>query len=242
MKKLSGETKLLLIMGLIVLAGGGFLAFNPAGNPMAPPGPGGKPPGDEPTPKPMDVAGFNKLWESSRHRKGPKDGSKPDIAVIEFADVECGSCRYAYRKITKNFGEVTPVEFAFRHFPLENHRFAQPCSQALEAADKQGKFWELYTALFEEEAPELSLEYIEERAKKVGLDMERFRKEGQNPDVVKIVDDDMNLGKDLVVMRTPTFYIFDRKKNAVTIAVGPKEAMDALKGLPGVPTPEPAQK
>jgi hypothetical protein len=243
MKKLSGETRLLLIMGLIVLIGGGYLAFSSSGGADAS-GPGATSSSSlEPTPKPVSVETFDKLWKSSTHRKGEAPGATglPDIAIIEFADLECPSCRFAYQKLTKHFGKAIPVAFAFRHYPLESaHPSARPCAVALEAAHKQGKFWELYNALFEEEKPALSISYIEERARKAGLNPDKLRSDSTDPATEKLVDKDMQIAQEeLGLLRTPTFLIYEKKKNAVTISVGPRTAMEVLQGIPGVPTPEP---
>ncbi len=242
MKKLTGETKLLLIMGLIVLGGGSFLAFGPgSGNPGDPPGQSASPEPEVP-PKAMSVAEFKKLWDSSPHRKGMADASTPDLSIIEFADVECSSCRFAFGRFGKNFGKSISAELAFRHFPLNIHTFGKPCANALEAAARQSKFWELYDALFAEDQPALSNEYINEKATRVGLDMARFKKDTADVTITENVDKDMKTAIGLGVTHTPTFYILDRKANAVQVIVGPRDVVGKLGGKHGIPTEDEIKK
>jgi hypothetical protein len=242
MKKLTGETKLLLIMGLIVLGGGSFLAFGPGSSTNSSSMAEGGSPESEATPRPMDVATFKKLWESSPHRKGMANGGTPELSVIEFADIECSSCRMAYNKLTKNFGKSIPAELAFRHFPLSIHTFGKPCANALEAAGRQEKFWELYDALFEESQPALSTVYIEQKATKVGLDMTRFRKDVADATVTDNVEKDIAMGLEVGVTHTPTFYILDRKKNTVQAIVGPRGMVEKMGGTFGIPTVDEMKK
>jgi protein-disulfide isomerase len=242
MKKLTGETKLLLIMGLIVLGGGSFLAFGPGSSTNSSATAQGGSPEPEATPKPMDTATFKKLWDSSPHRKGMANGSPPELSIIEFADVECSSCRMAYGKITKNFGKSIPAELAFRHFPLNIHTFGKPCANALEAAGRQDKFWELYEALFEDSQPALSQEYIEQKATRVGLDMTRFRKDTTDAAIAQNVDKDTAVALEIGVTHTPTFYILDRKKNTVQAIVGPRGVVEKMGGTFGIPTADEMKK
>ena len=238
MKKLTGETKLLLIMGLIVLLGGGFLALAPqnGNNPLSP----GSTPAPEATPKPPSKEAFEKLFSGNgAHVEG---SATADLAVIEFGDVECSSCRYAYDKFGKKFGKEIPVQLSFRHLPLDIHQFGKPCALALEAAGNQGKFWELYHALYAEPSMLLNMEVIQEKAKSVGLDMAKFETDRKSAESVKRVEDDMKLGETLGVTRTPTFFVLNRKDGTVRTAVGPREFVKAFQGTPGLPTPEPEKK
>ena len=237
MKKLTGETRLLLIMGLIVLAGGGFLALAPrdgsAPSPLKP----GETPKPVATPKPLSRAQFDALLTGDgAHVKGDP---KADLAVIEFADVECPSCRFAYDRFGRKFAASIPAQFSFHHFPLDIHPFAKPCANALEAAGEQGKFWELYHALFDEEKAEISDDFIQKKAKGVGLDMAKFAVDSASAKASARVDADLKLGASLGVDHTPTFFLLNRKDGTITSAVGPRSLMLALKGVPGIPTPEP---
>lgn len=78
------------------------------------------------------------------------------------------------------------IRYVFRHFPLigtpENpfHDKAALSAQAAEAAGKQGKFWEMHDALFEEQRQWSSLSvtdfqaWLIEKAGEIGLNVSKF--------------------------------------------------------------------
>jgi protein-disulfide isomerase len=203
--KSSGEAKLLIILGLIVLLGGGTLvAMNgmqnpPTAAPTAPP---------SPPPFNMTAETFDKLLAASKHIKGD---AKAPITIIEFADFECPSCRRAYNNTLKELLKTKPIRFAFHHYPLPNHQNAMPAALAMESAAKQGKAWEMYDQLFEGEMVELSPDYIKTLAKNVKLDMDQFDKDMANSQTAAPVQADKILADEYKVDMTPTFFIRDKE-------------------------------
>jgi protein-disulfide isomerase len=202
--KSSGEAKLLIILGLIVLLGGGALvAMN--GMQTTPP----TPPSATPTPPPMEMTAekFDKLLAASKHIKGDP---KAPVTIIEFADFECPSCRRAYNNTLKELLKTKPVRFAFHHYPLPNHENAMPAALAMEAAAKQGKAWDMYEQLFEGEMVELSGDYIKTLAKNVKLDMDKFDRDMADSMTRAPVESDKALANEYQVDMTPTFFIRDK--------------------------------
>jgi protein-disulfide isomerase len=198
--KSSGEAKLLLILGLIVLLGGGALVgLNALQGKSDSPIPQATPQVVE-----MNAERFDALLKSSRHIKG--EANAP-VTMIEFADFECPSCRRGYNSVLKPLLKKGNIRFAFRHYPLPQHTNAMPAATAVEAAAKQGKFWELYERLFEGESTELSRDYITEQAKKVGLDMKKFEADLGDASLAAFVDADRKAAAEYGVDMTPTFFI-----------------------------------
>ena len=72
------------------------------------------------------------------------------------------------------------VKLVYKNFPLVLHRFAEKAAIGALAADKQGKFWEIHRKLFEHHKA-LNDAKIQEIAKEIGLDMEKFNTDMQNP-------------------------------------------------------------
>lgn len=231
----SGETKLLLILGLIVLFGGGALiGMNiMSSTPRTP----------QPTPPPVawDAGKFDSIVNGARHIKEAPvaDGA---VTVIEFADFQCPSCRRAYAgnlgKSLKN--PKRPIRLIFKNFPLENHEFAVPAAQAAEAAEKQGKFWEMYTALFEGVDVVMSEDFIISAAKKAGLNMDQFQKDWKSGEMKKRVEDDRKEAVALNIQYTPTFVVKDKngKIEAVVGNDGFEDIMGAI--FEGKPRKAPA--
>ncbi|GAB4457634.1 MAG: hypothetical protein OHK0029_17770 [Armatimonadaceae bacterium] len=200
--KASAETKLLLILGIIVLLGGGALVGlqKMAGIGEAPPTP--------PPPLEVNVDRFDELAKGARHMKGDPTA---EVTVLEFADFQCPSCRRAFAgKLGENLKDPNrKFRFAFRHLPLEMHEFAEPAAIAAEAAARQGKFWEMYDALFTGEEATLSEEFIVEAARKAGLDMTQFAQDRKDPELKKLVEADKEAAVAAGVTYTPTFMIKD---------------------------------
>ena len=95
-----------------------------------------------------------------------------------YGDYECPYTRRAYRSIEQLERSVPElVHFVFRHFPLrEIHPHAQECAEAAEAADAQGRSWELHDFLFHRQKA-LQHEHLLGYAGEVGLDVDRFAAE-----------------------------------------------------------------
>ena len=98
------------------------------------------------------------------------------------------------------------LKLVIKHFPLDNHPFARKAAQASLAANIQGKFWEFHEKLFENYNL-LNDEKIEQIAMELALDMDRFHKDINLPEIGQTIDRDIQNGKEIGVPGTPTMYI-----------------------------------
>jgi protein-disulfide isomerase len=203
-------------LALFVVLGGGALAFlNYLGRPRPP-----REPVQAETRQKWDA-----LARGARHAKG--DANAP-LTILEFADFECPSCRRAYESVLVGTLKKTNARFLFRHLPLTDlHPTALPAALAAEAAARQGKFWPMYEALFDPKAPELSPAYIEASARKIGLDLPRFRKDWADPALKNLVLGDRKAAADNGIETTPTFVVRVARTGEVLTAIGGQ----ALQGL-----------
>jgi protein-disulfide isomerase len=90
------------------------------------------------------------------------------------------------------------------------HKEAKPAALAAIAADEQGKFWQMHDALFAA-AKKLSPEVIEQAAKDVGLDMEKFKKDMASAETNAKLQKDMADAGKAGVGGTPTLFINGRQ-------------------------------
>ncbi|WP_395143642.1 DsbA family protein [Armatimonas sp.] len=230
---MKSETKLLVVMGAIVALGAGFLTLtrDPTLDPPKPP----------PTPAPLTEARFAELAKGTRHFKGPADAR---FTVIEFADFQCPSCRFAYETAIKDLGTKFPqVRFGFRHFPLERpHPFAMPAAVMSEVAGRQApeKFWESYEALMKGKDELVDTAFIEKAAVEAKLDMERYKKEKNDAALSKLVQSDRDTGISFGVNETPTFFVHDNKTKRTVMVTGYRQLYPEIKDIPGLPTPMPS--
>ena len=94
----------------------------------------------------------------------------------------------------------------FKNFPLRNHKLAQPAAMAALTAGKQGKFWEYHDKVIEN-YNKLSDGLLEQFAKELGLDMDRFRKERGSPEFANLINRDLREGSRIGVRGTPTIFV-----------------------------------
>lgn len=189
--KLTGETKLFLgiIIGTVVIIGAGVYFFS-------------KPAAPEP------AVPREKLVTPDAHTKGNASAS---AYLVEFSDFQCPYCHDV-----KPFVDATVEKFkdnllfVYRHFPLDQHPFAQKAAIAAEAAGAQGKFWEAYDYLFQNQ-DKISDELIKGMGKTLGLGDEKYTKALSDPQLKTKVDNDRADGLALGIGGTPTFYLNGRK-------------------------------
>jgi protein-disulfide isomerase len=139
------------------------------------------------------------------HTTGLEDAP---VTLVEYGDFECPYCGMAYlvvKSAQRELGEQ--LRFVFRNFPLaEAHPHARLAAQAAEAAAAQGKFWEMYDALFQHQDA-LEAEDLAGYAKSLGLDVAQFARDLQDAKYTKRVRDDFRSGVRSGVNGTPTFFI-----------------------------------
>ena len=131
------------------------------------------------------------LEEGVDHVRGPAD----EPVIVEYGDYECPFSRQAYRAIQRVEAEHTRgVRFAFRHFPLtEIHPHALPASRAAEAAELQGRFWEMHDLLFHRQKA-LEDDDLRRYATEASLDVERFDRDRATEAVFDRVERDFRSG------------------------------------------------
>ena len=101
------------------------------------------------------------------------------------------------------------VKLVFKNFPLRNHKFAMPAAIAALAAEKQGKFWEFHDLLFKD-YNRLNEQKLKEIAQQLNLDMEKFEKDQQDPQLRAMINRDLAEGNRAGVGGTPTIFINGR--------------------------------
>ncbi len=116
------------------------------------------------------------------------------------------------------------VKLVVKHFPLPMHSYAKKAAIAALAAGKQGKFWEMHKALFASQR-ELNDSKVQEIARGVGLKMDPFNKDLNDPSIEALVDRDLNNGRQANVQGTPTIFVNGRQLNQRSVA-GFQQAID----------------
>lgn len=154
-----------------------------------------------------------KLYQMERREKidtsnipfrGPKDAP---VTVAVFSDYQCPYCG-RLDSLLRQVLEKNPrtVKIVFKNFPLKFHVFAINAAVAVLAANDQGKFPEFHEKLFANIST-LNDAKIQEIAKELNLDVQRFNRKMQDPSLQEIINRDMAEGEKIGVNSTPTIYV-----------------------------------
>jgi NhaA family Na+:H+ antiporter len=144
--------------------------------------------------------------DSVDHARGPAQGA----TLLVYGDYECPYTRKATREIEKLQAGDPSVRLVFRNFPLiEIHPHALAAAAAAEAADLQGRFWDMHDLLFHRQRA-LGDDDLARYAAELGLDGERFARDRASDAVFARIRRDVESGEAGGVMGTPSFFIAGR--------------------------------
>ena len=149
---------------------------------------------------------------------GNKDG---DITVTEFFDYNCGYCKKSYPDVAKLIGSDSKVRVVFKEFPILS-KGSEEASHVALAARKQGKYWEVHSALLESKAPANEATALK-IAEKLGLDMAVLKADMDSPEVKAELLSVKELATKMGINGTPHFLVGDK-----SIAGAPQDLLPQL--------------
>ena len=133
------------------------------------------------------------------------------VYLVEFMDPACETCA-AFSSFVKQIIINNPgkIKLVLRYAPF--HDGADYFVKILEAAKKQGKYWETLNVMYKSQPSWASHhnpqpEKIWQFLPKAGVDVAQIRKDMNDPAIVKIIDQDMADAKTLNVRKTPGFFV-----------------------------------
>jgi protein-disulfide isomerase len=138
--------------------------------------------------------------------------------IVIFSDFQCPFCKQfsgPVRELMTKGVEGVKTNVTFKNFPLGFHPDAQLAAQAAMAAKEQGKFWEMHDLLFANQ-PAIKRNDVLAYAQKLGLDMNRFRKDLDSDRLKQLIAADQAEGTKLGVSGTPTFFINGKLHSGTT--------------------------
>ena len=104
------------------------------------------------------------------------------------------------------------AKLVVKNFPLKKHKFARKAAQAALAAKVQGKFWEYHHKLFQN-YNSINDAKIQDIARALGLDMDKFNKDMNSRTVQSIINRDVQNGRKIGVRGIPAVYINGKRLN-----------------------------
>jgi protein-disulfide isomerase len=143
--------------------------------------------------------------------------AKAPVTLEEFGDFQCPPCGLLHPELQTLEHEFGPrLRVIFREFPLvPAHQHATAAARSAEAAGMQGKFWEMHDLIYENQkswANAFDVRSIfEGYATKIGLDLEKFRRDQASEAVAQRIFQDGKRGRSLGVQGTPTVFMNGRE-------------------------------
>jgi protein-disulfide isomerase len=150
---------------------------------------------------------FAKVEIGSSPTRGPAEAV---VTLVEFTDFQCPFCARVTGTLDQLQREYPKqIRRVFKHFPLPMHPQSREAHRAAAAAGEQGKFWEMHEKIFAQPNA-VDRKTLTSHASALALDVAKFEKALDSPQVEERVQDDIDEGQRIGVRGTPTFVINGR--------------------------------
>ncbi|KUO58385.1 MAG: disulfide bond formation protein DsbA [Alphaproteobacteria bacterium BRH_c36] len=160
--------------------------------------------------------------ELYRRADAPSAGDpKGDITVVEFFDYNCGFCKRGFSEVSKLIEKDKKVRVVFKELPILS-KGSEEASRVALAAKKQGKYWEMHSALLTYRGS-VDGESALKIAAKLGLDAEKLKADMDSAEVTGEIDKVRELAQKMGINGTPHFLVGDR-----TIAGAPENLYEQI--------------
>lgn len=156
------------------------------------------------------------------------------VNLTVFGDFQCPGTHWLWYSLSQFLakleedGKSHEIRIDFRHFPLTSiHNHAGDAALAAAAAHRQGNyyFWILFPKLLKQGA-ELTPEHILMYAQSSGLDMAQFTADIHSPEVLEVVNADLDLARELELPGTPSMILC-----GIHMAATPEDLVENLEHL-----------
>ncbi|MEF9426185.1 MAG: DsbA family protein [Candidatus Mariimomonas ferrooxydans] len=157
------------------------------------------------------IADFSKVSDIPIGKSPIKGNKDAPVTIVEFSDFQCSFCvnlQPTLKKVLETYPEE--VKLVYKHFPLSFHAQAKNAAKASQAAEEQGKFWEMHDLIFEHYNT-LTEKKFKEFAEKLGLNVKQFEADYNSNKYDKQIQQDIDIAKNVNVRGTPTLFINGKK-------------------------------
>lgn len=133
------------------------------------------------------------------------------VEIVEFLDPACETCRHFY-PLVKEMLAAHPdrIRLVLRYAPF--HRNADYVVALVEAAGKQGKYWETLEALLAAQDDwvvnhAVQPEQVWRHVEGLDLNLAQLRNDMNAPEIARLIAQDMEDANTLNVTQTPEFFV-----------------------------------
>ena len=142
------------------------------------------------------------------HSMSPVSGNpKGDVTLVEFFDYQCGYCKQSLKPVKNLLETDRQLRIVWKEFPILGpvSRFA---ARAAMASEQQGRYLEFHVAVMSSRGM-LTENRVMAIAGSVGLDVQRLRRDMEDPAIEEYLDETIRLAQTLGIRGTPAFVIGD---------------------------------
>lgn len=167
-----------------------------------------------------------------------KGDDKAHVTLVEYGDYECPVCGLYFPIVEQvNQKYDGQIQFQFVNFPLvQIHQNAFAGARAAEAADLQGKFWEMHDALYKNQDQWANanspISYFQLYAEQIGINVNQFKTDFASSKVNDRINADLAQANKLGLNGTPTFFLDGKQlANAQLVDQNNEPTLDAFSKL-----------
>lgn len=130
---------------------------------------------------------------------------KGDVTVVEFFDYQCGYCKRTMQNVLDLQKEDSNIRFVWKELPILGP-VSEFAARGAMAAAKQGKYLDYHVAVMGTRG-RLTPALVLKRAAGAGVDIERLKRDMEDPAIKKYLQDNLLLAHQLGITGTPGFII-----------------------------------
>lgn len=147
-----------------------------------------------------------KFLENIEKKNLPMAGNPDgDVTMVEFFDYNCGYCRKALEEIQTVLKDDKDVKVIFMDMPILGPSSLEAAKWSL-AAQRQGKYFEYHQAIMDHNGDKTPAA-LEKLAKDLDLDVDKLKKDKDNAEIAKQIEDQVKQAQDLGIRGTPGFIV-----------------------------------
>ena len=152
--------------------------------------------------------------QPTNHTKG---SSQKGVTLVGYGDFQCPACGAIHPIVKEVVSKyANDITFQFVNYPLTAiHQNAMAAHRAAEAADKQGKYWEMYDLLYGNQtawsASTSASGIFEGYAAQLGLDATKYKEDAASSAVNDVINADTAKARKMDITATPTFFVNDKQ-------------------------------
>ncbi|MEQ1698395.1 MAG: DsbA family protein [Hyphomicrobiaceae bacterium] len=128
---------------------------------------------------------------------------KGDVTVVEFFDYNCGWCKKAVTELVELPKKDSNVRIILKELPVYGGETSVNAAKAAMASIPQGKYLEFHVALMQQKP--VTNDNLYKIAQKVGLDVERLKKDMAAPAIEAALKQNIAVARTLGIEGTPGF-------------------------------------